>query len=84
MKYDFNIKLMIMRFKVKFVAGLVASIALAGSKGAFADTNIPDTGKIKPISYGEVVQKEVDIDWKNPKVKFDEWSKLRKIWSTRV
>ena len=45
------------------------------------DTSNPDTGTIRPISYGQVVQKEIDIDWKNPRVKFDEWSKLIKVTS---
>lgn len=76
-----EIILIIMSFKLKLAAGVVASIALLGANGAIADSNIPDAGKIKPITYGEVVQKEIDVDWKNPKVKFDEWSKLIKVTS---
>jgi hypothetical protein len=45
------------------------------------DSSNLDTGRIKPISYGPVIQKEIDVDWKNPRVKFDDWSKPIKVSS---
>ena len=41
-----EIILVIMSFKLKLAAGVVASIALLGTKGAIADSNIPDAGRI--------------------------------------
>ena len=60
-----------MSFKSKLATGLFVSISLLGANGAIANANIPDAARIKPITYGNVVEKEIDVDWKNPKVKFD-------------
>lgn len=64
------------------LAGLaIATYAALGTQlPVWAQANTNATESAKPIS-GEVIERETDLDWKNPRAGGIEWSKLIKVTS---
>jgi len=68
------------RHKRLATLAIATSVALGTQLPAWAQTTPKSSEPTKPIS-GEVIERETDLDWKNPRAGGIEWSKLIKVTS---
>jgi len=68
------------RYKRLASLAVATSVVLGTQLTAWAQTTPNSSEPAKPIS-GEVIERETDMDWKNPRAGGIEWSKLIKVTS---
>jgi len=68
------------RHKRLATLAIATSVALGTQLPAWAQTTPNSSEPAKPVS-GEVIERETDLDWKNPRAGGIEWSKLIKVTS---
>jgi len=68
------------RHKRLATLAIATSVALGNQLPAWAQTTPNSSEPAKPVS-GEVIERETDLDWKNPRAGGIEWSKLIKVTS---
>lgn len=68
------------RHKRLATLAIATSVALGTHLPAWAQTTPNSSEPAKPVA-GEVIERETDLDWKNPRAGGIEWSKLIKVTS---